>query len=187
MDATQEPALAVIELASIARGVSVVDALVKRAKVRLLMADPVTPGKLVIIFAGPVAEVEESLLAAREAAGGEELDTLLLPGVHEVLPAALQKVDAPPINGSIGVLELSTVASTLLATDALLKAADVELVALHLARGIGGKGYVAFTGEQHSVEAALDAGDEAVAPEHRVGYELIARPHPDVDWMLGRL
>ncbi len=183
----EEPALAVVELSSIARGLSVVDALVKRARVRLLMADPVTPGKLVIIFVGAVAEVEESLDAAREAAAGAELDVLLLPGVHDDLVEALADLTRPPVEGAIGVLEMTTVASTLRATDALLKAAEVKLVALHLARGIGGKGYVAFTGEHHFVEAALEAGDEAVAPEHRAGYELIARPHPELDWMLGRL
>jgi hypothetical protein len=37
------------------------------------------------------------------------------------------------------------------------------------------------------VEAALEAGDAAVLPERRVGRELIARPHPDVDDALRRL
>lgn len=185
--AETHPALAVLETRSIARGLTVCDALVKRAPVRLLMADPVTPGKLTIVFAGGVAEVEEALDAAREMAATDELDHLLLPQVHEAIVPALDGAEPPPIDGSLGALEMRTVSATLRAADAALKAADVTLVALHLARGIDGKGYVVFTGTQDSVEASLDAGDDAVAPEARAGRELIARPHPDLDWVLGRL
>ena len=59
---------------------------------------------------------------------------------------------------------------------ALLKAAHED-----------GKGYVVFCGSQDAVEASLEAGDDAVRPEKRAGRELIARPHPDVHWALGRL
>ena len=181
------PALAVIELGSIARGVFVVDALVKRAEVQLVLADPVTPGKLLIVFAGDVAEVEEALGAAREAAAEEELDVLFLPFVHPAVASALLELERPPIDGALGVLEMRTVAATILAGDAALKAADTRLVAMHLARGIGGKGYVVLTGAQDAVEASLDAGEGCVDPEHRAGRELIPRPHPDLDWALGRL
>lgn len=181
------PALSVVEVGSIARGIVVADAIVKRAAVRLLRSDPVTPGKLVIVMAGPVAEVEESLDAAQEAAGVEELDVLLLPHAHPAIVPALEGIEREPLEGAVGVLELATVAATLRAADAALKEAETELAALHLARGIGGKGYVVLSGEQHAVEASLDAGDGAVEAQHRVGRELIARPHPDLDWVLGRV
>jgi len=181
------PALSVVEVGSIARGVVVADAIVKRATVRLLRSDPVTPGKLVIVMAGQVAEVEESLEAAREVAGVEELDVLLLPHAHPAIVPALDGIEREPTDGALGVLELSTVAATLRAADAALKEAETRLVALHLARGIGGKGYVVLQGEQHDVEASLDAGEGAVDHAHRVGRELIARPHPDLDWVLSRI
>lgn len=187
VDAATQPALAVVETRSIARGLSVCDALVKRAPVRLLVADPVTPGKLTIVFVGGVAEVEEALEAAREMAATDELDYLFLPQVHESIVPALEGAEPPPIEGALGALEMRTVSATLHAADAALKAADVTLVALHLARGIDGKGYIVFTGTQDAVEASLDAGDEIVLPEARAGRELIARPHPDVDWVLSRL
>ncbi|MCA9582318.1 MAG: BMC domain-containing protein [Myxococcales bacterium] len=185
--AEDAPALAALEIGSIARGVSVVDALVKRAEVRLLRSDPVSPGKLLLVFVGGEAEVFESLAAAEEVAGTELLDRLLLPFVHREVVAALDGVDRPPVNDALGILEMKTATATILAADAALKMAEVHLVALHLARGIGGKGYIVFTGTHDSVEASLEAGDAAVAPELRAGYELIARPHPDLDWALGRL
>ncbi|MCA9537559.1 MAG: protein kinase [Myxococcales bacterium] len=96
-------------------------------------------------------------------------------------------VEPPPVRGSLGTLEYRSVAATVLGADAALKAAAVSLVAIHLARGIGGRGYVVFTGSQDSVEAALEAGEGAVELEQRFARELIARPHPDMDWALGRL
>jgi microcompartment protein CcmL/EutN len=185
---TPPPALAVVEVASLARGVQVSDALCKKAPVELLQADPVTPGKLLIVFTGEVAEVEESLEAAREVAGVHELDVLVLPHAHPALVPALGRgVQRGSLDGALGVLELNTAAATLLAADRALKETDVALVALHLARGIGGKGYVAFAGTQDAVEASLDAGEGAVDMAHRAGRELIARPHEGLDWVLGRL
>ena len=179
------PALGVLEVQTIARGLVVADALVKRAMVRLLRAIPVTPGKYVIVFAGGEAEVQESMRAGREMAGAQELDTLELPQAHPAIVPALDSVEPPPITGAIGVLEMATVAATLLACDTALKHAETTLCALHLARGIGGKGYFVLTGELHSVEASLDAGDAIVLPPLRIARELIARPHPDLLSWLG--
>ena len=181
------PAIAVLEVASIVRGLTVVDAMVKRAEVQLLRADPVTPGKYVIVICGQVGDVEEALQAGEVAAGGTELDVLFLPDAHPAIVPALTSVSTPPVDGSLGALEFSTVAATLLAAERALKTCDVTLAAMHWARGVGGKGYLVFTGEQHEVEAALDAGYEAVEPRLRIGRELIANPHPDVDWALARL
>ena len=52
----------------------------------------------------------------------------------------------------------------------------MTLVDLHLARGIGGKGYLVVSGALPDVEAALDAGAEAGGAEHLVGRELLANP-----------
>jgi microcompartment protein CcmL/EutN len=181
------PALGVLEVSSIARGLFVVDALVKRAEVTIVRADPITPGKYVIVFVGGEEECFESLEAADDAAQGATLDKLLLPNAHIALVPALDGHGFVGATGSLGVLELTTVAATLLAADRSLKTADVSLVALHLARGIDGKGYLAFTGSQDAVEAALESGEEIVAPERRAGRELIARPHPDVSIAIARL
>ncbi len=186
-DSATPPALAVLEVASIARGLTVADGLVKRAPVRILRADPITPGKYLLVFAGGEEEVFESMDAGQELAGGDVVDQLVLPGVHAALPPALEGIEAPPIDGSLGTLEMKTAAATLLAADAALKSAEVALVALHLCRNIDGKGYVVFTGTQDAVESSLEAGDDVAPPELRAGRELIARPHPDVHWAVGRL
>nr|AXH38012.1 Tspycatcher [synthetic construct] len=63
------PALGVLELTSIARGITVADAALKRAPSLLLMSRPVSSGKHLLMMRGQVAEVEESMIAAREIAG----------------------------------------------------------------------------------------------------------------------
>lgn len=180
-------ALGAIEVSSIARGLYVVDALVKRAEVTVVRADPITPGKYVIVFAGGEEECSESLDAADDAAQGATIDKLILPNAHIALVPALDGHGFVGASGALGMLELTTVCATLLSADRALKTAEVSLVALHLARQIDGKGYFAFTGSHDAVEAALEAGEEIVDPDKRAGRELIARPHPDLTIAVARL
>ena len=58
-----EPAIAMIELKSIAKGILATDALAKKAPVRILETHPICPGKYMILFAGEVGDVEEALKA----------------------------------------------------------------------------------------------------------------------------
>ena len=90
--ATEAPgveALGVIELASIARGVVVVDAMVKKAPVTIHSTRPVSPGKHIIVAVGGVAEIEEAMAAGLAVAGDRLVDKLLLSHVHPQLPPRL--------------------------------------------------------------------------------------------------
>ena len=51
------PAIGLLELQSIARGVTVADALVKRAAVQLVLNRPVSPGKHLVLCGGEVGDV----------------------------------------------------------------------------------------------------------------------------------
>lgn len=174
-------ALGVIELASIARGVVVVDAMVKKAPVTIHSTRPVSPGKHVIVAVGGVAEIEEAMAAGLEAAGDRLVDRLLLPHVHPQLPPRLDGTAAThPGYDSVGVLEVASVAGTLAAADAALKAADVTLVELRLAVGIGGKGYFSLSGKLEEIQAAAEAGQGAITPAAIVGVEIVPAPHEDL-------
>lgn len=176
--------LALLEIASLARGVVVADAVVKRAHVELLEAGPVSPGKYLILFAGGVAEIEESVAAGAQAAGDSLVDRLLLPQAHEqILPAIrtgsrgyVHDVASDPA----GILELLSVASALRAADAACKTAAVRLQLLHLARGIGGKAWFVLRGDLHSIEAAVLAATQAAGDGMLAGAEIIAAPHDDL-------
>lgn len=181
------PALAILELGSIARGYYVLDAMAKRAVVSVMYAEPITPGKYWIAIEGGEAEVEEALNAGIDAAGPSRLDHTLLPNAHDEVMSALTPGARPrPGLLSIGVLELTTLSAAIRAADAAVKAAEVTLVDLHLARGIGGKGYAVVTGELYDVEAAIEAGVEAAGEPQVVGREIIANPDEAVHAASGR-
>jgi microcompartment protein CcmL/EutN len=177
------PSLALIEVASIARGHRVADAMVKRAPVELLRCDPVSPGKLLVLVAGDVASVDEAYRAGLEIAGDATLDKLFLPQAHEQLPGALRGEaragDAVGV-GALGFVETKTVAATILAADAAAKAAVVRLIEMQLARGIGGKAYFVVTGALDEVEAAVEAAVGAVDASAVYATEIIAAPHADL-------
>lgn len=153
----------------------------KRAEVTVLHAEPVSPGKFWIALTGSEAEVEEALCAGIERADTNVLDSVLLPFAHPaVLSALANGVSLRTPEGSLGVLELDTLCAAIRATDAALKCADVSLVDLHLARGVGGKGYLVIAGELADVEASLDAAVDAAGELRVVGRELMARPDESV-------
>ncbi len=165
------------EVTGIARGMVVCDAIVKRATVEVLRSHPIDPGKYVILFAGPVAEVEEALDAGEELGSDTILDRLFIPNIHESVMSAIQGAGVRPGTGSIGIVECQTLAGAIIGLDTGLKAAEVNVIELRLGSGLAGKGFFVLTGELHDVEAALEAamevsGDGATS-------EVIASPHPD--------
>jgi microcompartment protein CcmL/EutN len=175
------PALGVLELGSIARGYVALDAAAKRADVVVIRSEPITPGKYWLALSGGEAEVEEALEAAVRAAGQSKLDSVLLAYVHEdVARAVVAGVAVKPRLDSVGAIEVGSISAAIRAADAALKAAQVALVDLHLAKGIGGKGYVIVTGDLSDVDAAVDAGVAAAGESWLVGREVIANPETPV-------
>ncbi len=176
------PALGLLELESLARGVVVADALVKRAAVHIAIAEAVTPGKYLLVFVGGEAEVAEAFAAGQEVGGALVLDALHLPHVDERVAAALVsgRVERVGPDDAVGIVELHTVAATIRAADVAMKRALVRLTHLQVARGIGGKGWFTLAGAQHDVEAALEGAAAAVEPTLLVTTELIQRPHAEL-------
>ena len=172
--------IALIEMGSIAQGYAVADRLVKAAAVELLLVEPVSPGKLVILFSGGVAELDIAHREGMLLAGDDLIDHLFLPGVHESVLRVLGTPGGSPVD-ALGILECSTVAAGLLAADAAAKASDATLVEIHAAVGIGGKTTILLTGTTADAEAALEDG--AAVAEKRGGLlrrVLIASAHEDL-------
>ena len=158
------PALGFIELSSIARGLYLTDAVLKKAPIRVIASQPVSSGKHVLLYSGDVASVEESHKTAKELADGTLLREILIPGVHEELAPFLNSLwnplaHNPIVDESIGIVESTTLAGAILAADRALKAAQVSLCRLRLGQGIGGKAYFVLTGKQPEVEASLEAAN----------------------------
>jgi microcompartment protein CcmL/EutN len=176
-----QPALALLELSSVAVGIEVGDAMVKRSPVDVLYAGTIHPGHYLVLVAGAVADVEEALDAADPLPGESLLDRIFLPDVHDDVVAALGGRRAPTRGEALGVIETTTVASVVVAADAGVKGAAVTLRELRLGDGLGGKGYVLFGGPVAEVEAAVELGTARVDPSRRVGSRVIARLHDEME------
>src|SRR5207342_3144213 len=110
------PAIALIELGSVAAGAFAADKMVKRALVELLHAGTVHSGKFLILVGGGTAEVDESYRAGMQAAPADILDEVFLPDVHPQVVSALDGDRAFDGYDSLVVLETSTIAAIVRAT-----------------------------------------------------------------------
>lgn len=160
---TKLPAIALIELSSIAAGTYAADRMVKRSPVELLRSGTVQPGKYLILVGGGTAEVEESYREGMQAAPADILDEVFLPQVHPRVVEALDGARTFAGYDSLVVLETSTIAAIVRATDAAAKNAMVEVAELRLGSGLGGRGLAMLTGNRTDVEAAAEIAIRSLA------------------------
>lgn len=176
-----DPALTLIEFSSIAAGIQAADAMVKRAPIDVLLAGTVQPGKYLVLVGGLTADVEESLAAGREVGRDAILDIVYLPQVHPSVVTALRGGRSPEPAEALGVLETSSVAAAIRAADAGVKGAQVELVEVRLADGLGGKGIVLYSGAVADVEIAVALGVESLqGPDALIRQVVIPQLHEEM-------
>ena len=174
-------AIGLVELQSIAWGMDVADVMVKAAPVQFVDTFMVSPGKYVVLVHGDPTSVQVSVDAGRRAAPEQLVDWLLISFVHpQVFPAIQAQTTAASI-GALGLVETSSVASGIVAADRAAKAAAVQLLQLHLGRGIGGKSILTLTGALFDVQAAVDAAAQSATDSgHLVAVRVVPNPHPDL-------
>lgn len=180
-DEPSPPALALIELSSIARGMHATDAMLKAADVKLVMSRTICSGKFMVLVAGEQAEVEESLAAGLEVSAECTVDSIRIDNVHPEVYPALSSTGIVTKREALGIIESFSVASLVEALDKVAKEAQVELVSCRLAMALGGKAYLVFTGNVEAVRMSMDAG--AALIEERgllVNKVLIPDPRPEL-------
>ncbi|NNC40473.1 MAG: BMC domain-containing protein [Acidimicrobiia bacterium] len=175
-----QPAIALLEFDSIAVGIETGDAMVKRAPLDVIKAGTVHPGKYLVLIGGRVADVEEALDAGRSTGAGHLIDEMLLPDVHDDVVAALVGGRESGTGEALGIVETTTVAAIIEAADAGVKGASVTLREIRMADGLGGKGYLLFSGPVAEVEAAVEIGTGRV-DEQVVASRVIAQIHEEMD------
>lgn len=147
---------------SISAGIVAGDAMVKSSPLGSIYTGTVHPGKYIVLVSGDTASVEVALETGAGAGRGHVTDVVFLPDIHPFVVAALigGSNHADLRQEALGIVETTTVAAVIDAADAGVKAADVAVSAVRLADGLGGKGYVLFSGVVAEVEAAVDAAVE---------------------------
>ena len=178
------PALGILELEHIARGVLVADAICKRTEIEILASRPISGGKHLIYLRGGVAEMEEAMEVGRDIAGTSLIDSLFLPMADEQLwPAIPDSVNAQGWTSDVilsaAVVETSTICGLLLAMDAACKGAEVVVRDVRLGMGIMGKAFFTMTGDLDDIQAAADAA-RAMACDRLLALEVIPAPANEI-------
>jgi microcompartment protein CcmL/EutN len=171
-------ALGLVEFKTVPVAVLATDEMLKSSEVELVLATAVCPGKFITIVSGPVANVTTSVTKAIDCGGIFLVESHVLTNVDpSVLPAVagtspMDKLEA------LGVIETFAAISAIRAGDTVAKASNVRLIEIRLARGLGGKGEVFYTGELGQVQAAKKAVEERLGSDGGlVSSVVIARPH----------
>ena len=198
-------ALGFIECPFLSVTALVADQAVKAAAVRLLGFETTGNERLMVRLEGGIAAITAALEAAESRAQqlgaaiittamarpADDLQGLVhFPNAHnplyggrdQMLPTDYPATASPSMNTkqpALGILETQGLTAVLEATDAMLKAANVELIGWEKI----GSGYVTvcIRGEVAAVKAAVEAGAMAASEIGEViAVHVIPRPHDDL-------
>lgn len=174
-------AVGMIEFTSIAAGIDASDRMVKSAQVDPIFFKTICPGKFLAAVSGDVAAVNAAVAAGREIHPQTVVDWFVIPNIHPDVIRAMMGGTIAPQRQALGIIETYSAASIVLAADAAVKAAQVELMDVRTALGLGGKGYALIAGDVAAVEAAVEAGSVRAAENGLlVSQVVIPRPHEAV-------
>ncbi len=175
--------IGLIELSSVATGYLVQDTMLKAASIQLLMARSICSGKYLIVVSGDVASVMGALMAGASMAGASLIERRQISRVHPSVLVAISNAVDIGIEKlcSIGIIETFSAASIIEAADSAVKSANVELLRIHLAMALGGKGFALMTGDIANVQAAVDAGARVAGADGMlVGKVVIPAPSSEL-------
>jgi microcompartment protein CcmL/EutN len=207
---TEMPCLAGLQCSHICITALVADAMSKATGVRLLGFEPTGVETILIRLGAPTPDLLRAALdvgtsRALELGAPEPEEVLLArpdPALHHLNdnPNAINGIyggreemrpddhpENPDMkNKAIGILETQGLTAVLEGTDAMLKAADVQLVGKEKI----GAAYVAITiaGDVAAVKAAIETGAAAAESLGKlIAAHVIPRPHDDLAKILPRL
>lgn len=174
-------AVGLLEFNSIAAGVEVIDSVIKSAQIQLIQALPVCPGKYIAMFYGDVGSIQSAVEMGKEENNNYLIDSFILANVHDdVIPALTGTTEVKNLK-ALGIIETFSVASGIIAADTAAKTAQVSLLEIRTARGMGGKSLVFFTGDVGSVSMAVERSSQAVGDEGLlVNKSIIPSVHKDL-------
>ncbi|MDH3254464.1 MAG: BMC domain-containing protein [Acidobacteriota bacterium] len=181
-----QPAIVLLEFDSVAVGILAGDAMVKRAPLKTLHTGTVQPGRYLVLAGGDVGDLEEALAAAKEVGSSRLRDEVFLPDVHSQVVDAITGTRQRRTGSALGVFETKTVPAVIRAADRAVKGTDITVLEVHLADGLGGKGYALFAGDVADVEAAIQLCTESLVDlKQLVAEVVIPQIHPEMAENLG--
>ncbi|MGX8700717.1 BMC domain-containing protein [Caproiciproducens sp.] len=173
--------LGLIEYRSVAYGMVAADKMLKNGSVELIQSAVLCPGKYIAMVSGDLAAVQKAVETGFAEKPAFAISSFVLPNIHPSVLSALTGSVEEEIRDSFGIIETEDVSSAVVAADTAAKAANISLIEIRLARGMGGKAYVFLCGELNSVEDAMKFVRERVGGDGMLlATAVIASPHPDL-------
>ena len=173
--------IGLVEVKNVSKGIVVTDEMLKSAGIHLISSGSVCPGKFVTIVGGELSAIRASVERAKIIADDAMIDTFVIGNLGKNVYEAVCGTANVTQKRAFGIIETFTAASAIEAADAAVKAGDIELIEVRVARGMGGKCFVSMTGDVADVKAAVEAG-AVIATKQGVliNTEVIANPHPEL-------
>ncbi len=174
-------AIGLVEVKNVSKGIRVTDEMLKSAGVFLIQSGSVCPGKFVTIVGGNLSEIQAAVDRGALVSEDALIDKFVIGNLGDKVFEAMCGTANTQERKALGIVETFTAASAILAADAAVKAADISLIEVRVARGMGGKCFVTMTGEVADVKAATEAGAKIAAEDGvLINTEVIANPHPEL-------
>jgi microcompartment protein CcmL/EutN len=175
-------ALGVLEVRGMVTLAAAVDVMLKTASVQLTGRHGIGSGWLTVTIEGEVAAVDAAIRAGEVSSRqhGEMITAHVIPrpdtDAVAQMPHTKLTVRAATVHGALGVLETKGLAQLVGGTDAMVKAAAVELVGwAHIG---GALCHAMVRGETSAVETAVEAGVRVAGSVGQVHASLVL-PQPD--------
>ncbi len=173
--------IGLLELKSIPMGIKTADEMLKAADVELLLASAICPGKYVIVISGNVGPVKSAMKVGVCLADSFLIAEHTINNVHESIPAAVLGLSDVGEIESLGIIETISALTSIRAADVAAKAANIRLIEVRIARGLGGKGYLIFTGNVAAVNSAMRSCEAELEETGEItSSSIIASPHPSL-------
>lgn len=171
-------AIGMVEYKTVSSGILATDLMIKTSNIEVIQSSVICPGKYVTIVTGDLSSVNAAIEAAAAQVGQSLTDSFVLGNpADDIFPAIY---GGTPVENAkaLGILETFSVPSALVAADAASKTADVKLIEIRLARGMGGKSYILLTGDIAAVSAAIDHAKSVIGDSGMV-LDFAVVPNPD--------
>ncbi len=172
--------IGLLEVKSIPVGMLTTDEMLKAADVKALISTPICPGKYMIAVYGNVGAVKSSMETGVQLADSSIVSSYIINNVHESIPAAITGTSEVDKILSVGVIETISALTAVMAGDIAAKASNIRLMEIRIARGLGGKGFLVFTGELSAVKSAMNSCLNQLKESGEItGSCVISSPHPE--------
>ena len=172
--------LGILELSSIADGLLALDGMVKAAPVSIVRAEPVNPGKYLIIIEGDVASVEYAMERGIDIGQRSFIDQLFLKNIDEQIVSALLKQAMTGSPESLGILETLSITTGIEAADMAVKATGITVLGILFGNEYGGKAVVTFSGDLGDIEDAMNLAAPFAEDKGQL-YRKVVIPGPHAD------